>query len=90
VRAVVAIGESAGEVCTAFTDLVPVEVATTMARAVKAAENLARAGDAVLLSPGCASFDWYRSYRQRGDEFAELVRAHLGNGRSADNGEPMQ
>jgi len=35
---------------------------------------MSRPGDVVLLSPGCASFDWYSSYAERGDEFAGIVR----------------
>jgi UDP-N-acetylmuramoylalanine--D-glutamate ligase len=77
VRAVVAIGEAAADIQKAFDEVVPVTVAGTMAEAVAAARRLARAGDAVLLSPGCASFDWYRSYGERGDEFAALVAAEL-------------
>jgi len=46
-----------------------------MGDAVRAAAAVARPGDAVLLSPGCASFDWYRSYAERGDDFAACVRA---------------
>ena len=36
------------------------------------------AGDAVLLSPGCASFDWYRTYAERGDDFVRAVHEQVG------------
>lgn len=75
VRAVVAIGESAGEVAAAFEGLRPVEVAGSMADAVAAAARLVQPGDAVLLSPACASFDWYPGYAARGDDFAAAVIA---------------
>ena len=39
--------------------------------------SLARPGDAVVLSPGCASFDWYSGYPARGDDFRRLVKAHI-------------
>jgi UDP-N-acetylmuramoylalanine--D-glutamate ligase len=52
---------------------VAVRSAGAMGEAVEAAAGLARPGDAVLLSPGCASFDWYRDYAERGDEFTRLV-----------------
>jgi UDP-N-acetylmuramoylalanine--D-glutamate ligase len=77
VRAVVAIGEAAAEVEAAFEGVRPVAHATTMDEAVAAAAALARTGDVVLLSPGCASFDWYRSYAERGDDFARAVHALL-------------
>ena len=73
----VAIGDAADEVIAALGDLVEVARATTMAEAVAAAASVARPGDAVVLSPGCASFDWYRSYAERGDDFAHHVRAHI-------------
>jgi UDP-N-acetylmuramoylalanine--D-glutamate ligase len=46
----------------------------TLERAVAAARSRARAGDVVLLSPGCASFDQFADYEQRGARFKELVR----------------
>ncbi|MBK9181219.1 MAG: UDP-N-acetylmuramoyl-L-alanine--D-glutamate ligase [Acidimicrobiales bacterium] len=80
VRAVVAIGEAAADVVEAFRGLRPVLVAGSMAEAVAEAARLARPGDAVLLSPGCASFDWYRSYAERGDDFSRAVRVLTGVG----------
>ncbi|MGH9229160.1 MAG: UDP-N-acetylmuramoyl-L-alanine--D-glutamate ligase [Acidimicrobiales bacterium] len=73
IRAVVAIGEAAAEVAAAFDGIRPVSRVGSMDEAVRAAVDLARPGDAVLLSPGCASFDWYGSYGERGDDFARAV-----------------
>jgi len=73
-RGVVAIGEAAGEIAAALGDLVEVERAGSMAAAVDAARRTARPGDVVLLSPGATSYDWYRSYAERGDDFADRVR----------------
>ena len=73
VRAVVGIGEAGPEVVSAFSGRVPTSLATSMEEAVAQAAGVAVAGDAVLLSPGCASFDWYRSYAARGDDFTRIV-----------------
>jgi UDP-N-acetylmuramoylalanine--D-glutamate ligase len=81
VRAVVAIGESVREIEAAFAGASPVVTAASMEEAVAQAGDLARPGDVVLLAPGCASFDWYRSYGERGDDFARAVRARIGGSR---------
>ncbi len=78
VRAVVAIGEAAEEISAIFAGSRPVRCASDMETAVAAAGEMALAGDAILLSPGCTSFDWYGSYRQRGEHFATLVRNAVG------------
>jgi UDP-N-acetylmuramoylalanine--D-glutamate ligase len=78
IRAVVAIGESAADVEAVFTGRRPVVTATSMDDAVARAAELAERGDAVLLSPGCASFDWYSSYAERGDDFARAVQELIG------------
>jgi UDP-N-acetylmuramoylalanine--D-glutamate ligase len=77
IRAVVAIGEAAGEVEAAFAGLRPVRRAGSMAEAVRLAAGFAEPGDTVLLSPACASFDWYSGYAARGDDFARQVAALL-------------
>jgi UDP-N-acetylmuramoylalanine--D-glutamate ligase len=74
IRRVVAIGDAADEVAKAFKGVRPVETASSMREAVALARAAAQPGDAVLLSPGCASFDWYTNYAERGDDFARIVR----------------
>lgn len=73
VRAVVGIGEAADEVVAAF-DGIEASTASSMRDAVDAARSLASPGDVVLLSPACASFDWYESYAARGDDFVRHVK----------------
>jgi UDP-N-acetylmuramoylalanine--D-glutamate ligase len=73
VRAIVAIGESSAAVENAFRGTVVVKKAASMEEAVSTAKFLAEPGDVVLLSPACASFDWFRNYEHRGEVFKELV-----------------
>ena len=83
VRAVVAIGESAAKVEAGFAGVVPVTRAHAMPEAVAAARALARRGDTVLLSPACASFDWFTDYEHRGRVFKEIVAGLAPAGKGA-------
>ena len=77
VKAVVGLGKAAAEVTGPFEAYCPTRIATSMAQAVQFADEFAETGDVVLLSPACASFDWYPSggYPARGEDFKQLVRA---------------
>ncbi len=75
VKGIVAIGESAEKVKAAFATLVAVKTATGMQEAVRVAASLSSPGDVVLLSPACASFDWFDNYEHRGRIFKECVAA---------------
>ena len=71
---VVAIGDDASLIANAFEGVCPVVLATDMQQAVSAAASLSVPGAAVVLSPGCTSYDWYRNYNERGDHFTQCVK----------------
>jgi UDP-N-acetylmuramoylalanine--D-glutamate ligase len=58
---------------------VPLQACASLEEAVAEAARAARPGEAVLLSPACASFDMFRDYRHRGEAFAAAV-GRLGHG----------
>lgn len=72
-RAAVIIGEAAGLIEDAVAGIVPVRRASSIEEAVRVAAELAKTGDAVLLSPACSSFDMFRDYKHRGDAFVAAV-----------------
>lgn len=79
-RAAVAIGEAAAEVESSLSASTRVVRAGSMREAVAAAASLAVPGDVVLLSPACASFDWYPSYAARGEDFTREVERLIAGG----------
>ncbi len=76
-RAVVLIGEAAGAIEAAIAGRLPVRRAPCIEDAVAIAAEVARAGDVVLLSPACASFDQFRNYEDRGERFGKAARAWI-------------
>jgi len=73
-RACILIGEDAQLIAQALTETVPLYFETSMEMAVHRAAQLAGSGDAVLLSPACASFDMFQNYEHRGEVFTKLVQ----------------
>jgi UDP-N-acetylmuramoylalanine--D-glutamate ligase len=72
-RALVVLGEAAERIAEAAGDRLPVVRVASLGEAVRAARGLAEAGDAVLLSPACSSYDMFANYKERGDAFAAAV-----------------
>ena len=73
-RAAVLIGEAAERIAHAVGEAIPVHRAKTLDEAVRMSAKLAYPGDAVLLSPACSSYDMFRDYKHRGDEFVRSVK----------------
>lgn len=73
VKMILAIGEAAQNICSELGDVTTVEICETMQDAVRKAETNAENGDVVLLSPACASFDMYKDYTKRGEDFTKCV-----------------
>ncbi|WP_226645557.1 UDP-N-acetylmuramoyl-L-alanine--D-glutamate ligase [Microbulbifer variabilis] len=72
-RAMVSIGVDGDKIARVFAEQCPTFRADSMADAVNKARTLAHSGDYVLLSPACASFDMYRNFEERGEDFRKIV-----------------
>ena len=74
VKHIVSYGEAGGEIAAAIGDAVRLNCVSSLSEAVASAHNLASPGDIVLMSPGCASFDQFNNFEERGNKFKKLVK----------------
>ena len=86
VKLILAIGEATDHILETFETLCRVVPCKSMAQAVAQAQDAALPGDVVLLSPACASFDMYKNYEERGEDFTACVAALSPNGKGAVHG----
>ena len=79
-KAAVLFGQTAGKIKEAILAANPkskVSIVKSLGEAVSIAQGIATMGDVVILSPGCASYDMFENYQQRGDIFSQLARQLL-------------
>jgi len=88
-RQLILIGEDAVEIEAALSGLLPISLAKNMYDAVDLAANIAVAGDIVLLSPACASFDMFRGFEDRGEQFKNCVETIVGSTSSSTHGDAL-
>ena len=74
VKSIIALGVDNSKIIEAFGSITEVIEADSMKSAVRKAARLAKKGDAVLLSPCCASFDLFENFEDRGNQFKDQVR----------------
>ena len=80
VKTLIVMGEAAGSIRSALERYISTKEVASMEEAVSMAHQNAEDKDVVLLSPGCASFDWYGSYAERGEDFrAEVEKLNKGS-----------
>lgn len=82
VENLILIGEAREKIFEQLGRQIPVIMAPTMADAVRKAFDLSHPGDTVLLSPGCASFDMYRNFEERGKDFKNVAN-RMSNGKGS-------
>jgi len=74
VKTLLLLGQARDAIRTQLAGACPMEDVSTLDAAVRRAAEIATAGDTVLLSPACASFDMFRDFEHRGEVFRDAVR----------------
>jgi UDP-N-acetylmuramoylalanine--D-glutamate ligase len=74
VKAIICLGVDNAKLLETFTSFgKPIKEAKSMQEAIEKAEKMAKNGDTILLSPACASFDLFKNYEDRGNQFREKI-----------------
>jgi UDP-N-acetylmuramoylalanine--D-glutamate ligase len=74
VKHAVLIGEMADRIFKSWSSVVPCSVANTLREAVAQARRKSKPGEVVLFSPGTSSFDMFKDYADRGNQFREIIQ----------------
>ena len=74
VKEIIVYGEAASLIKSALGDAVKLKIVFSLKDAVETCHNRSKPGDIVLLSPGCASFDQFNNFEERGDVFKSIVK----------------
>ena len=69
-------GQAAKKICQEIGETIEVELVSSLEAGVTRAQEAARPGQTVLLSPGCSSFDQFEDYQHRGEMFKKWVLAY--------------
>ena len=77
-RSVITFGEAAPQIVRELSGVVSIEIAHGMEQVVELAREVAQAGDVVLFSPACSSFDMFSNYQERGHSFERCVKSAYG------------